>query len=104
MVRSGIVLICDDALQRDDAFVLRPLPGMVIGESLMLVVGGLLAGIPLSLAAGYLLRTFLFGIEPYDLLALVGATAVLTAVALMAALPPARRASRVDPVIALKYE
>jgi ABC-type antimicrobial peptide transport system permease subunit len=87
-----------------DAFVLRPLPGMLIGESLMLVVGGLLAGIPLSLAAGYLLRTFLFGIEPYDLLALVGATAVLTAVALMAALPPARRASRVDPVIALKYE
>jgi len=47
-----------------DAFVLRPLPGMLIGESLMLVVGGLLAGIPLSLAAGYLLRTFLFGIGP----------------------------------------
>jgi predicted permease len=76
----------------------------ILGECLLLVAGGMIAGFPLSLAAGYLLRTFLFGITPYDVAALVGAAAVLTAVALLAAFAPAHRASRVDPIAALKYE
>jgi ABC-type antimicrobial peptide transport system permease subunit len=77
---------------------------LVLGESLRLVVGGMLAGMPLSLAAGYLLRSFLFGATPHDMPALIGSSAVLTAVALVAAFAPARRASRVDPMAALKYE
>jgi ABC-type antimicrobial peptide transport system permease subunit len=77
---------------------------LVLSDSLLIAGAGLLAGIPLSLAAGYLLRGFLFGITAYDLPTLFGAAAVLTAVALAAALAPARRASRVDPVLALKYE
>jgi len=77
---------------------------MVLVESLTLVGGGMLVGVPLSLAAGYLLRSFLFGVTAYDTPTLIGASAVLTAVALLAAFAPARRASRVDPLMALKYE
>jgi predicted permease len=77
---------------------------LVLGESLILVAGSMLAGVPLSLAAGYLLRSFLFGVTAYDMPTLIGAFAVLTAVSLLAAFVPARRASRVDPMLALKYE
>jgi predicted permease len=77
---------------------------LVLGQSLILVAGGMLVGVPLSLAAGYLLRSFLFGVTAYDMPTLVGAGAVLTAVALLASIVPAHRASRVDPMLALKYE
>jgi predicted permease len=77
---------------------------LVLGESLVLIAGGMLAGIPLSLAAGYSLRTFLFGVTAYDMPALMGACSVLTVVAIVAAFAPARRASRVDPLVALRYE
>ena len=77
---------------------------LVLGESLVLVAGGMLVRVPLCLAAGYLLRSFLFGVTAYDMPTLIGAGAVLTAVALLAAFVPARRASRVDPLLALKYE
>jgi ABC-type antimicrobial peptide transport system permease subunit len=77
---------------------------LVLGESLMLVAGGSLAGIPLSLAAGHSLRAFLFGVTAYDIPAMLGACAVLTFVGVLAAVVPARRASRVDPMTSLKYE
>jgi len=77
---------------------------LVLGESLILVASGMLVGVPLSLAAGYLLRSFLFGVTAYDMPTLIGAGAILTAVALLAAFVPARWASRVDPMLALKYE
>ena len=64
----------------------------------------MLAGVPLSLLAGYLLRTFLFGVTAYDVPTLIGAGATLAVAALLAAFAPARRASRVDPMTALKYE
>jgi hypothetical protein len=77
---------------------------LVLGDSLLLVAGGLLAGIPLSLAAGRVLRSFLFGVTAYDVPTLATAGAVLTVVALLAAFGPARRASRVDPMSALRCE
>jgi putative ABC transport system permease protein len=77
---------------------------LVLSESLILAAGGMLFGVPLSLAAGYLLRSFLFGVTAYDMPTLIGAGGVLTAVALLAAFVPARWASRVDPMLALKYE
>lgn len=60
----------------------------------------------LSLAAGpvRLIRTFLFGVTEYDLTAWVGAAIVLSLIAAGAAFGPARRASSVDPVVALRYE
>ena len=77
---------------------------LVLGEALVSVAGGLLVGVPLSLGAGYSLRPFLFGVPAYDMPTLTGAGALLTAVAVLAAFTPARRASRVDPMTALKYE
>jgi putative ABC transport system permease protein len=77
---------------------------MVVGDALRLAGWGLLIGVPLSLAAGYALRTFLFGVAPYDVVALGGACLVLAAVAALAAYVPARKASQVDPVVALRYE
>lgn len=73
-------------------------------ESLALSAGGIVAGIPLALAGAGVVRGLLFGLEPHDPRTLALAIAVLVAVALAAAYPPARRASRVDPVVALRSE
>ncbi|HET8547238.1 MAG TPA: ABC transporter permease, partial [Bryobacteraceae bacterium] len=88
------------ALGAQRAAVLR----LVIGDSLRPLAGGILAGIPLSVAAGSVLRTFLFSVTPYDVPTLIGAGTVLGTVAITAAFAPARRASRIDPMAALKYE
>jgi predicted permease len=77
---------------------------LIFGECLMLVFAGILIGAPLSLAAGYALRGFLFGVSPYDIATLAAAGAVLGTAALVAAFVPALRASRVDPIVALKWE
>jgi ABC-type antimicrobial peptide transport system permease subunit len=77
---------------------------MVVGDALRLAWWGLLAGVPLALAAGYALQSFLFGVEPYDAVALSGACFVLALVAVVAAYVPARKASRVNPIEALRYE
>jgi hypothetical protein len=77
---------------------------LVIGESLVVVGGAMLAGIPLSIGAGYLLRGFLYGVAAYDAAALVGSSVVLLLVSVFAAFAPAHRASRVDPTLALKFE
>jgi predicted permease len=76
----------------------------VLSDALRLAGWGLLAGIPLALSAGYGLRAFLFGVAPFDVVTLAGASVVLAVVAAAAAFGPARRASRVDPMVALKYE
>jgi ABC-type antimicrobial peptide transport system permease subunit len=88
------------ALGAQRGLVLR----LVLRESLALVSVGMLVGVPLALFAGYILRGFLFGVKPYDLTTLIGACGVLATAALLAAFAPARRASRVDPMVALKYE
>ena len=76
----------------------------VLRESWTLVVIGVAIGVPAALAATRVLSTLLFGVTPSDPWVLAGVTACLFAVALIAALQPARRALRVDPLIALKYE
>lgn len=77
---------------------------MILGEALTLIAAALVVGVPLALAVGSILRAYLFGVAPGDLVTLIGACAVLALVALLAALVPARKASRVDPIIALRYE
>jgi predicted permease len=77
---------------------------LVLGEALVLVAGGVLFGVPLSLGAGYSLRAFLFGVSYYDPLAMIAACAFLTIVAVVAAFVPAFRASRIDPMSALRCE
>jgi predicted permease len=77
---------------------------MVIGDALRLAAIALVVGVPLSLAVGYSLRAFLFGVTPTDAPALAGACLVLTIATLLAAYLPARRAAAVDPIVALRCE
>lgn len=76
----------------------------VMGESLGLVGLGVLLGIGAALAAGRLVASLLFGVQPSDPAATGAAVAVLLLVAAAAGYLPARRAARVDPVVALREE
>jgi predicted permease len=80
------------------------LMGAVLRESLLVAALGLLIGIPAALAGGRLVANQLYGIEPNDALTIAAAAALLLIVATAAALVPALRASRVDPLTALRAE
>ena len=77
---------------------------MVFRESLMLVGVGLLIGVPLVLAASRLIGSMLFEVNPNDPLVIAIATAVLVAVGAWSGYLPAWRASRVDPLVALRED
>jgi predicted permease len=77
---------------------------MVMRSCLLLVGAGIAAGVVLSLVLSKLLTSLLFGVPPRDPFAIVAAALVLTIVAALAGYIPAFRASRVDPMIALRYE
>jgi len=77
---------------------------MVLRESLLLVAVGIAMGLPVAFAATRLVKSFLFGLTPTDPLTLWGSTLLLAAVAAIAGYLPARRAARVDPLVALRYE
>ncbi|HKT24182.1 MAG TPA: ABC transporter permease [Terriglobales bacterium] len=77
---------------------------LVLKEGMWLVGVGLALGIPISLAGGRLLHSFLFGMRSTDPISLLLVIALLSVVAAAAALVPARRATKVDPVVALRYE
>lgn len=82
----------------------RTVVRMVIRDALLLVIVGTLLGVPLALAGGYSARAFLFGIAPHDSATLILACTSLVFVGLAAAFVPARRASRIEPMIALRYD
>ncbi len=82
----------------------RVVTGMVLREVGVLAAAGLAAGIPIALGASRLIESFLFNMKPNDPRALAFAVAVLLSAALVAGYGPARRASRVDPMIALRHE
>ncbi len=77
---------------------------MVLARGLRLAAIGAIVGLVASHWLTALLRDQLFGISPSDPATLVGATLVLMAVAFAACWIPARRATRVDPLVALRYE
>jgi ABC-type antimicrobial peptide transport system permease subunit len=77
---------------------------MVLRESLLLVFVGVAIGIPAALGAGRLVASQLFGLTSTDPVSLFGAAILLLAVAALAGFIPALRASRVDPMVALRYE
>jgi putative ABC transport system permease protein len=77
---------------------------LVIGEGLRLTAVGLVFGIAGSIAIGRLLATMLFGVGPADPRIFAGTAAVLVAAAALACVIPARRATRVDPMVALRAE
>ena len=82
----------------------RNITWMVLKESLVLVVVGLAIGLPASWGAAKLVSNQLFGLSPSDPITLITAVTLLTLVAALAGYLPARKASRVDPLIALRYE
>jgi ABC-type antimicrobial peptide transport system permease subunit len=84
--------------QRQD--VLR----LVMRESMVLVVAGIAAGVAIALAASRSVEALLFGLPPTDAVSMTLAVAVMMLVSALAGYLPARRASRVDPMVALHYE
>jgi predicted permease len=77
---------------------------MILAEGLALAAAGTLAGLLISAASMRLMQSLLYGISPIDPLTYVAVAAFLTAVALLASYIPARRATKVDPMVALRYE
>ena len=77
---------------------------MILRETLYLVLAGLAIGVPAALLGARLISSQLFGVSPTEPLTLIAAAGVLTIVALLAGYLPARRASRVNPLNALRYE
>jgi predicted permease len=82
----------------------RTVLGMVLSESMILVAIGVAIGLAIAIGAGRLVASLLFGVVPNDALTMVLATIVMVLVAAVAGYLPAWRASRVDPMVALRYE
>ena len=77
---------------------------MVLGEVLIVSAAGLAIATPVAYAASKLVESFLFGMKPNDPLALAAAVVFLAGAAMLAGYVPARRASRIDPMAALRHE
>jgi len=77
---------------------------IILMQTLGVLAVGIAIGVVLSIAATQGASSLLFGILPTDVLTLIGASAFLAGVALIASFVPARRATRVDPMVALRYE
>jgi predicted permease len=98
--------------QRQTEFGIRmalgAMPGSILGlvmrDLVAVLAGGLAAGILISLAATRVLRQMLFGLGPRDATTMLLAAGVLTVVALIAGYLPAHRATKVDPMMALRHE
>jgi len=78
--------------------------GLVVSEALRLLLAGTAIGLVAAWVLGRVVKVMLFGIEPADPLSTVSAILVLGAAALFAAWIPARRAARVDPMRALRWD
>ena len=77
---------------------------MVLGHGMKLTAIGVVVGLAASFALTRVLKTLLFGVTPSDLLTFAAVSVALMAIALLASYIPARRATKVDPLIALRYE
>jgi putative ABC transport system permease protein len=82
----------------------RDIASVVVREGMLTTTGGIALGLAASLATTSLLGSLLFGVEPLDPPTLVGMALLLMLAALLAMFLPARRALRVDPLSALRYE
>jgi ABC-type antimicrobial peptide transport system permease subunit len=77
---------------------------LVLAESAWLIGLGIIVGIGLAIAGGRAVGSLLFGLAPNDALTMAAAASLLGLVALLAGYLPARRASRVDPIVALRCD
>jgi putative ABC transport system permease protein len=83
--------------QRRDALI------MVLRQGLGMALLGTAIGMPMALTTSYYMRSALYGVSPADPTALSGTSLLLIAVALLASYIPALRATRVDPMVALRH-
>jgi len=88
------------ALGARPADVARP----ILREAGRLALLGIALGLPLALALARVVSAVVFGVAPYDPVTLIASGLILLAVALVAAWLPARRAAKIDPMVALRYE
>jgi ABC-type antimicrobial peptide transport system permease subunit len=77
---------------------------MVLRDSVSLTAAGLVIGLPIALLATRSLRSFLFGVPAADPLAIGAAILVIAVLASLAGYLPARRGTRIDPMLALRHE
>jgi len=77
---------------------------LIVSEGFQLIAGGVLAGVALAIVLSRVLRSFLFEVQPGDPATLIVAGVLFIGVALLACWVPVRRAARVDPMVALRYE
>jgi len=82
----------------------RDVLAMVLRQGAIIVAVGLALGVLLAAVMGKLVGGFLSGVSPFDPLTYIGVTVGLTVVAMAACWVPAHRATRVDPMVALRYE
>jgi len=82
----------------------RSIIGLVLRESVLLLSIGLACGVALALAASRAATSLLFELKPHDPGTLAIATVILASIALAASYLPASRASKLDPVVALRNE
>ncbi len=77
---------------------------LVVGRGMRLAIIGVVIGAAGSLALSRLIAGFLFGVSATDPITFIGVTAVLAVVSALASYIPARRAAKVDPMLALRHE
>ena len=82
----------------------RTIIGLILRETVWLLLAGIAAGIPLAAWLSGYTKSLLFGIAPADPVIIAASVALLISVAVLAGFLPARRASRIDPMVALRYE
>jgi len=82
----------------------RDIRNLIFGEGFQLIASGIVAGMAAALVLSRVLRSFLYEVEPGDPATLIGVALLFAGVAMLACWVPTRRAARVDPVEALRYE
>src|SRR6266478_6250698 len=82
----------------------RDIRNLVFAEGFRLIAGGVISGIAAALVLSRVLRSFLFEVETTDPATLIGVGSLFVSVALLACWAPTRRAAKVDPLEALRYE